>query len=117
MSDERNGNRNGGDPRGGGDADEVDLDASPDDATVVITPDEFLVGALERLSRGLRGAADRGDGIRKMVAEAAAEPRLLILLIKEFVEDMREVELLAGGAQRGGIRLEAFLRAKLGLKP
>src|SRR5579872_3839160 len=107
MQDDHSGNGNGGGGSGGGrDSDAVDDDASPDDATVVITPDEFLIGALERLSAGMRGAADRGDGIRKMVAEASAEPRLLILLIREFVEDMREVEVIAGGAGRAGVRLE-----------
>lgn len=104
MSNE-NGNGNGS----GGLRDSDELDAGPDDPTVVIAPDEFLVGALERLSRGMRGAADRCDGIREMVPQAAARPGLLRLLIDEFIEDVREVEILAGGAARGGGRLRDYL--------
>jgi hypothetical protein len=112
-------NGNGGGSNGGGQdsSERIDEDGGPEESTVVITPDEFLIGALDRLSRGLRGAADRGDGLRAMVEEAASEPRVLILCIREFVDDMTELEMLAGGARRGGVRLEAFLRAKLGLQP
>ncbi len=107
MQDDR---RNGNGAGNGGDS--IYADAGPDEPTVVIAPDEFLYGAIGRLSGGLRGAADRGDGFRAMVAEGRAE-----LVLEELDADLSEIEMLAGGARRGVARLKAHLKMLAALAP
>lgn len=103
---------NGGTGDGGDQGEAIDDDSGPDEPTVVIAPDEFLIGALGRLAGGLRGTADRSDGLREMVTEAAADPVLLTLLLDELDEGLRDLEMLAGGGRRGVARLRAYLKAK-----
>lgn len=116
MQNER---RSGNGTGGGGDSGEDDGDgvSGPNDATVVVTPDEFLYGAIGRLSGGLRGAADRCERFRKMVEQASSEPALQVIVLEELEAELAEVGMLAAGAQRGGARLRAFVMAKIGLPP
>lgn len=88
MRDERS-------DRAGDERDSIDEDAGSDDATVVVSSDDFVVGALARLPGGLRRLADRVDQHRAVVREVG-----IGVFGTELRDEMREIELIAAGIVR-----------------
>lgn len=115
MPHERS-NGNGRDGGGGGD-DDVDGYGAPDDPTVVIVPEEYVLGVLGRLARGMRNAAARLERFREALADPDADPALQEMILDELQEELEHNQGYTEASLHGVERLRRFVRAKRGAKP
>jgi hypothetical protein len=99
--------RSNGGPGAGRGRDDVDDFSEPEEPTVVIASETFVLDAVARVSGGLRRAADRNDELESVVEQVGAAAA-----IDDLIEEYEELEILMGGLCRALRRVRASVTAK-----